>query len=118
VRRGLRGTSGLVLAGLAFLTLAGRGEARPVPEPVRDQVFQASVELGVGVLNQVEGAFVDVEVTDRYTRCPRPKRGLYACPLTVRTMSDGEAARCRAVVAASRKGWRWHAFECPAAWRS
>lgn len=101
----------------AFFVLVAVGEARPVPEPVRDQVFRASVQLGIGALNDVQGTSVEVKVTGRYTRCPRPSHGLYACPLAVRTRVDGHASACRVVVHASRKRWGWKAFACPASWR-
>ena len=107
----------IAAAPLAFLIVVATAEARPVPEPVRDQVFRASVELGIGVLNELQGSSIDVKVTGRYTRCPRPKVGLYACALLVRTETDGEGSACRAVVAASRSRWAWKAFECPVTWR-
>ncbi len=106
----------MLVVGLAFWILAATAEARPVPEPVRDQVFRASVQVGVGALNEVPGTSVDVKVAGRYTRCPRPKRGLYACTLTVRTLADGQASACSVVVAASRKRWAWKAFGCPTTW--
>ena len=102
---------------LALLALVAATEARPVPKPVRDQVFRASFQLGVGALNELQGSSVDVEVSGRYSRCPRPRVGLYACTLLVRAETDGEASDCRAIVAASRKRWTWKAFGCPATWR-
>ena len=102
---------------LVSLVLVAAAEARPVPEPVRDQVFRASFLLGVGALNDLQGGSVDVEVTGRYTRCPRPRVGVYTCTLVVRAETDGEVSDCRAVVAASRRRWTWKAFGCPATWR-
>jgi hypothetical protein len=107
----------LAVAPLAFFALTATGEARPVPEPVREQVFRASVQLGVGALDEVQGASVEVAVTGRYTRCPRPRRGLYACSLTVRTRIDGDASACRVLVHASRRRWGLKASGCPPSWR-
>jgi hypothetical protein len=107
----------IAVASLVLQASAAVSQARPVPEPVRDQVFRASFALGIEALNDLDGSSVDVDVTGRYTRCPRPRVGLYACTLLVRTEIDGEASECRTVVAASRGRWTWKAFGCPATWR-
>jgi hypothetical protein len=107
----------IAVASLTSLASAAVSQARPVPEPVRDQVFRASFELGIEALNDLDGSSVDVEVSGRYTRCPRPRVGLYACTLLVRAEIDGEVSDCRTVVAANRNRWTWKEFGCPTSWR-
>lgn len=98
-----------VAASAILLALTGfpaGAQARETPDPVRDRVHQATLQLGLGILGAAEAGTAAVVISGRSSRCPRPEPGRYECHLRLRYRLDESRLGCPFTAIASRRGAR------------